>query len=216
MGQKGSGYERDFCRRLSLWWSGGPKHGRDDLFWRSSMSGGRATVRGRKGKTTAGHYGDIAATDPMGAGLLKVFAVECKCGYNKKSTSIGDLLDVPEGGAIQELGAWIKQSRKAARLAGASYWLLAHKKDRREEVIYMPRPAFDFFMKGQLFGPFVLNRQLISPDTLELFVEFQGPLRIGKTKTIDVHFVAMRSSSFFGRRPKDAISFCDRKGRVEK
>lgn len=74
--QKGAAYERMICKRLSLWVSGLE---RDDLFWRSSMSGGRATVY-RKGGGTRVHAqaGDISAVDPQGADLLKLFTIEVK------------------------------------------------------------------------------------------------------------------------------------------
>src|SRR5262245_2386383 len=48
---KGSKFERDLCRQLSLWWSDGK---RDDVFWRASQSGGRAKFRGRRGLQTHG------------------------------------------------------------------------------------------------------------------------------------------------------------------
>jgi len=38
---KGASFERDICRRLSLWVSAGKQ---EDVFWRSAMSGGRSTV----------------------------------------------------------------------------------------------------------------------------------------------------------------------------
>ena len=40
---KGSEFEREMCKCLSLWWTDSK---RDDVFWRSAQSGGRAP-RGR-------------------------------------------------------------------------------------------------------------------------------------------------------------------------
>ena len=72
---KGASFERFVCKQLSLWVSKGE---REDIFWRSAMSGGRATVQRGKGKRNATQVGDISAVDPMGAWLINHFAVECK------------------------------------------------------------------------------------------------------------------------------------------
>lgn len=55
---KGSAFERQVCRRLSLWLSQGT---RDDLLWRSAMSGGRATIQMNSGKVNLTQSGDISA-----------------------------------------------------------------------------------------------------------------------------------------------------------
>lgn len=73
--QKGAQFERDVCGFLSEWVTAGK---RDDIFWRSAMSGGRATVRHAKGKTTASQAGDISAVSHEGHAFLRRFIVECK------------------------------------------------------------------------------------------------------------------------------------------
>ena len=55
---KGASFERQCCKRLSLWLSQGT---RDDLLWRSSMSGGRATVQLAVGKVNLTQSGDVSA-----------------------------------------------------------------------------------------------------------------------------------------------------------
>ena len=80
---KGSEFERAACGRLSLWASGLT---RDDIFWRSSTSGGRATFRTRKKRLqpdleqaeTLNQTGDVSAIDPLGTPFINVFFVECK------------------------------------------------------------------------------------------------------------------------------------------
>lgn len=72
---KGQQFERDVCRRLSLWVSGGKSK---NLFWRSSQSGGRATTLRKKGERLASHAGDIAAIDPAGTAFIERFFIECK------------------------------------------------------------------------------------------------------------------------------------------
>lgn len=73
--QKGSEFERQICKRLSLWLSNGKK---DDCLWRSALSGGRATIGAKKGKLNTSQVGDISAIDPMGQWLMDKFIVECK------------------------------------------------------------------------------------------------------------------------------------------
>jgi hypothetical protein len=75
---KGSGFERLLCRKFSLWVS----HGQDeDLFWRSSMSGGRATIAQRKGRNVR-QSGDLCAVSPKGHALTDVFFIEAKAYRN--------------------------------------------------------------------------------------------------------------------------------------
>lgn len=72
---KGPRFERAICGRLSLWVS---DLEREDIFWRTAMSGGRATVGSKRGKRFTAQAGDISAVDPLGDELLRHFMVECK------------------------------------------------------------------------------------------------------------------------------------------
>lgn len=71
---KGSSYERSICRLLSRWITNGEK---DDCFWRSSLSGGRATVAHRKGQSVR-QAGDITAVAPEGHILTDFAYLELK------------------------------------------------------------------------------------------------------------------------------------------
>lgn len=73
--QKGGSFERLICIKLSEWVSDGKK---DDLFWRSAMSGGRATVGAKKGVSRKSQSGDISAIAPEGHALTNSFSIECK------------------------------------------------------------------------------------------------------------------------------------------
>lgn len=126
---KGSAWEREFAVNLSLWWSEGTA---DDWFWRVLGSGGRATNRAKRGKSTAGGYGDICATDHRGQGLLDLCCFELKRGYN--SVSMQDLFDKPKG--PNTFDDFLVQVRSAASLAGTPYWFLIHKRDRREAMVW--------------------------------------------------------------------------------
>ena len=72
---KGAAFERDMCRVLSLWMTDGK---RQDVFWRSAMSGGRARVRFDKGEQIDVGGGDITAVDPAGHPLTSLYVIECK------------------------------------------------------------------------------------------------------------------------------------------
>ena len=76
---KGDGFERDNDRALSLWWSNGKD---EDIFWRTSGSGSRATARMKKGKTANLHAGDVTAINPIGKTLEDLFLIEQKTGYS--------------------------------------------------------------------------------------------------------------------------------------
>lgn len=72
---KGSAFERKTCKLLSQWLSG---NGDDMLFWRSALSGGRATNLARFGKRAANQEGDLSPIHSKGEALTNLFWVECK------------------------------------------------------------------------------------------------------------------------------------------
>jgi hypothetical protein len=72
---KGSNFERRVCKELSLWVTNG---NREDVFWRSAMSGGRATIAKRRGVNLRRQAGDITATAPEGHVLTDRFFIEVK------------------------------------------------------------------------------------------------------------------------------------------
>lgn len=76
---KGSDYERELCKRLSLWWT---NDRRDDIYWRTDGSGARATVRSKKKQKTANSYGDMSFLDPIGEPLINFALFEFKRGYS--------------------------------------------------------------------------------------------------------------------------------------
>lgn len=135
MAVKGGTFERDMSRLLSVWWSGDVE--RDDIFWRSSQSGGRATSRAKRGKKTAGHAGDLAATDPSGHKFIDVVTVEMKRGYQK--LNIQDLIDLKPGKPLKvSFLEFVKQSIEAHERAGSYSWLLIQRRDSRREIVWMP------------------------------------------------------------------------------
>jgi len=78
---KGSSFEREIAKLLSLWFSKGK---RDDCFYRTQSSGGRFTSRKKKELDTYLQSGDITSTDSFGEPLSKSWSMEIKSGYGRK------------------------------------------------------------------------------------------------------------------------------------
>lgn len=73
--RKGSQYERDLCRKLSMWISSDKN---PNLLWRSAMSGGRSTLAKKKGGMNKEQAGDISAIHPDGNKLTDHVYLEAK------------------------------------------------------------------------------------------------------------------------------------------
>src|SRR5258708_22112886 len=73
-GAKGAEFERLVCKGFSRWMS----PARDDLFWRTSLSGGRATLAKKGGRMNKSQMGDICSVDTEGQWLIDNFLIECK------------------------------------------------------------------------------------------------------------------------------------------
>lgn len=132
---KGSGFERDISRRLSLWWTGGD---RDDIFWRIKGSGARATTRSKKGKKTYGQHGDIGAYDPCGSPLVKLFSIELKRGYAK--WCVTDVLDSYASPKLILVNKFVKQAQRQSKEAVVPYFLLIMQRDRHLPLAFTDCP----------------------------------------------------------------------------
>ncbi len=120
---KGSQFERDICRLLSRWVTDGK---RDDCFWRSAMSGGRATVAKKAGRDVR-QAGDITSVSPEGHALTNLFFIETKF---YKSLAIDSFILENKG----PLAAFWKEACKKARSHKLLPMLIA-KENRREPLI---------------------------------------------------------------------------------
>lgn len=161
---KGGTFERDTCRLLSEWWTGGL---RDDIFWRSSTSGARATVRTKKGKTTFGSYGDITALDPIGQPLMRQITFELKRGYNKQG-SIADVLDSKPTKNPGLLESFFAQAMLASADGQTSHWVLIHRRDGHLSAIYFSGMLHSALLKVGAFenpvAPIFKMRCLVRGD----------------------------------------------------
>lgn len=137
---KGGQFERDFARQLSLWWTKGD---RDDIFWRTAGSGARATVRTKKGKSTAGQYGDITATDPDGKLLIDKILFELKNGY--PDAEIEKLINYGKKTQGTDLySKWIEKCENSCKASKIPGWAIVHKRSGREPLVTMNFHAYAF------------------------------------------------------------------------
>lgn len=113
--QKGAAFEREICEKLSRWIL--PTSDRS-LFWRSAMSGGRATVRSYAKKSTSDQAGDLCPIAPEGNAFMSRFVVECK--HVKTLNIASGLLQ-----GKQELATFWRQVSRDAALAEKKPLLVA-------------------------------------------------------------------------------------------
>lgn len=171
--KKGSQFERQVCSSLSYWWAG-----KDDVFWRSSQSGGRAKSRGRKGKDTHGQYGDVCAIDPIGAALIDFVTIELKRGYS--SNTLYDAIDKSDARIDQKWEQWIRQSHEDHLLSGTFGWWIISKRDRRQIMITMPAYVYNMVIGVDLT---LLDSGAMVKTNIELEGEAQYQVLICLTLT---------------------------------
>ena len=137
---KGPRFERELAKTMSLWMSDGK---RDDLVWRTSGSGGRATMRRKTGKKTANACGDLKAEHTIAMPFFEKCTVELKVGY--KDYSIQDLLDKPIRGkkTVRTIEDFYLQATTDASFAEIPIPIIIMKKDSRKALIVFPRDVFD-------------------------------------------------------------------------
>jgi hypothetical protein len=183
-GDKGASFERQVAKELSLWWTHGA---RDDVFWRTNASGGRARIRkDQRGLGTFGQYGDLQATDPLGQPLLDLLSIEVKKGYNRES-AFQALDKRPRGGRMSQC-QWEKfldQTRADARDAGSRFWMLIHKRDARACMVYLPSLLLRHLPRLSLCSPHATIR---TPGRCRVFCttfeEFQRRVLPGHVRTV--------------------------------
>lgn len=152
--QKGAQYERATCSRLSLWVS---EMKRQDVFWRSAMSGGRANLRSRRrreGEFSA-QAGDITATHALGDLLIRLFCVDAK---NYKDFEFEKLAFC----STAEVGkAWIKTQEEAARFGKIPLMVL--KQNNKDDVVCTDRRGRQILRDGLIPGKSLRTNIIVPP-----------------------------------------------------
>lgn len=124
--QKGSAFERTVCTQLSRWITKGK---RSDCFWRSAMSGGRATVAHKKGRDVR-QAGDITAVAEEGHRLTNLVYIECKH-YAQLQL---DSFILTNRGNLAEF--WRRTCNEAAK-RGKEPWLIA-RQNHKPTILITP------------------------------------------------------------------------------
>jgi hypothetical protein len=154
---KGPAFEREMATAFSLWWTDGE---RDDIFWRTDGSGGRATNRARKGKTTRYQYGDMTFTDPIGKPLIEYASFEFK--FHKKFSLLGVLHNV------DFQANWMVSWAKAWRDAEISQRnpVLVTKQNQGQPVMWVTREMINGTLNP--IEPSTFMKLYISERTVEI------------------------------------------------
>jgi hypothetical protein len=156
---KGPQWERSSCQRLSLWVT---NMLREDVFWRTSISGGRATFRSRRVDTNQAvrsrlldnQQGDITAIHPDGQVLLDLFIIECKFW---RDMEFAHLVFGKRGMFLPE---WLKLQNSCNRHDRAMLFLA--KQNMIGEVACVDKRGRDILMQG-LDDPEELQLQAYFP-----------------------------------------------------
>lgn len=175
--RKGGKFEREICKRLSLWWSDGED---DSIFWRTHSSGGRATQRAKKGKKTTGQDGDVGAIHPSGKPLIDLVSIELKCGYNKTADLHG-LIDKLDSSAPTQYEMWIDQAIRSHQNAGSFSWLIIHQRTRKEPLVIVPQKLMVELFKMRCGFMVPTASMNVGIRNREKGIEFESPLTLHVT-----------------------------------
>lgn len=160
--QKGSAFERQVCRELSRFVD--PK-GKDTLFWRSAISGGRATVERRKGIKNKTQLGDITCIHSKGEWLTDFFFIECKA---YKSLDIESSLLTGKGRLAKFWRKLIEQSDDSER-----YPLLIAKQNFTPTLVLLDRTGWLKFNRPKV---------LVESHTMRVYVCLYSRIFLNKGK----------------------------------
>lgn len=123
---KGSSWEREVGKLLSLWLTRGA---RPDIFSRNVLSGGSFTNASHKGELSSRMPGDLMAAHPLAFAFMSRYAIECK---HLASLGLEQFLFDDKGGS--ELSKIISFADGQATACALDYMIVA-KQNRREPFV---------------------------------------------------------------------------------
>lgn len=141
---KGSGYERDICKMLTVWLTGKDK---PYVWWRSPSSGALATITAQNPNLT----GDIISVLPEGGFLTDVFSIEIKVGYPK--SSFNKFFSNAKNNEIEMF--WKQATTDAGKSKKEP--MLVYKKDRKEPLVFIREYVKNKFPSLEELNYFILK-----------------------------------------------------------
>ena len=132
---KGSAWERDVCKALSLWLTKGQ---RPDILTRNVLSGGRFTNALRKDSNEKGMPGDVMAAHPLAFKFN--FLVECK---HLNSLSLeAYLFDHDDRSPLAHI---INQARQhAAKAETPLHFMIVAKQNQKPPLVFVDNLILEF------------------------------------------------------------------------
>lgn len=142
--KKGRPFEILVAKTLSLWWTDSED---DWIFAHSHTSGAMATSAAKRGKSRAGHHGDIAYVNAIGKPFVDLICTEVKKGYNK--STIVDFIDGPKFN--HEYSKWVTKVRRDMKATGAKYWWIIHRRDTKGILLTFPQKFLSSLLDCERF-----------------------------------------------------------------
>ena len=157
--QKGGRFEGELCRLFSKWFTHGK---RDDVFYKTSGSGGRATHRQRLQKQTAFSAGDMSFTDSIGQPFIVYFLVEIKRGYNSRVV-FNNLID-KDSKQMPLIVEWFKKANKERSQNRRKAVMLLMRRDYAKTLVVSQHQEYKAFRSSfdnryRLSNYMILNLQ---------------------------------------------------------
>lgn len=165
---KGAEFERHVCKLLSKWVTAGEK---SDVFWRTSLSGGRATVARARGEHLR-QAGDITAVAPEGHLLTERLYFELKFYKNLELVNFF----IKNKGTLSLF--WAKTVEEAASYERTP--VLVAKQDRCPALLLTSPGALDHCLSEQL----VCRTTVFTPSSACLVYHLDDVLSVPYKRSI--------------------------------
>lgn len=143
---KGAAYERTLAVMLSLWLT---DNQREDVLWRTAMSGGRATVARRKGRSAEAQAGDLQPTDKVADWFCSTFLIEAKRYKSFEwARDVTEARSARPAKATQRVLEVALHTQDEAERAGREAPLVFLRADRKPDLLLTDHRGWDILRAG--------------------------------------------------------------------